>query len=79
MLCLVVAQQCGRRGTIVSGWKMPFLEQLCHDSRAVAAPAGRPALLTLLAASGPTKEQFCLGRKGWVTLIAPVLDGWKLS
>lgn len=79
MLCLFVAQHCGRRGAIVSGWKMPFLEQLCHGSRAVAALAGRRALLTLLAASSPTKEQFYLGRKGLVTLIAPVLDGWKLS
>lgn len=55
---------------MVPGWKMPFLERQrgCRSARS-----------RYLLQATPTKEQFYLGRKGLVTLIAAVLGGWKLG
>lgn len=75
MLCLGVSRQRGRRGAIVAGWKMPFLEEFCCGSRAVAAPAGRRVPLALLAASNSHQGTILLSGKGLVTLIAVVLSG----
>lgn len=53
MPCLVVAQQRGRKGVIISDWKMPFLALAVT---VLAASAARHAPLRLFAVSNAAEE-----------------------